>query len=1012
MVTDGNPTLNNTTNTSASEVNWEDFTQAVTSANLLKSNDSRVITVAAGAAGSISIPGLVGISGPLTNQPSALDDDYIIGTPAELADALRDLALARCGASLDIEKQSVGGTATFDFTGTGAGLPATFTRDTAAANPTANAPFAFTAPQFGTKYVQETPEAGWTLTNIACTANGAVITIGTGSGAGFAQGATAGFDPGDTTVRAVIDASDAPACTFTNAQASLDIEKQSVGGTGTFNYAVNGTGLAPFTRNTAVANPTTNAPFTFTAPQFGTKDVQETPVPAGWTLTNIVCAANGAVITIGTGIGAGFASPGGAGFNAGDTTVRAVIAAGNTPTCTFTNTADASLDVEKQSVGGTATFDFGGTGAGLPATFTRDTAVANPTANAPFTFTAAQFGTKDVVETPEAGWTLSNIVCAANGAVITIGTGSGAGFAQGATAGFDPGDTTVRAVIAAGNTPTCTFTNSLNASLDIEKQSVGGTATFDYAVNGAGLAPFTRNTAVSNPTANAPFTFAAAQFGTKDVQETPVPAGWTLTNIVCAANGAVMTIGTGIGGTFAQGATAGFDPGDTTVRAAIDAGDTPTCTFTNSRDASLDIEKQSVGGTATFDFTGTGAGLPATFTRDTAAANPTANAPFTFTAAQFGTKDVVETPEAGWTLTNIACTANGAVITIGTGSGAGFAQGATAGFDPGDTTVRAVLAAGNTPTCTYTNTADATITVTKDAVPDSAQLFAFTTTGTGGGTTFQSGSFILDDDPASGTPNTLTFTFVGAAATGTKTIQETLPVPGWDLTSLVCSKGTTNVATGLASIALLPGDAVTCTYTNTQNASLDIEKQSVGGTATFDFAVNGSGLAPFTRNTAVANPTANAPFALTGFQLGTKDVQETPEPGWTLTNIVCAANGAVITIGTGIGGTFAQGATAGFDPGDTTVRAVITGGDAPTCTYTNTQNASLSISKTTEGGDGTFDFTGTGTGVPAAFTIATTGGTGAYAGNPIAFVPTPVRHQDGDRDRARRLDAHEHRLHR
>ena len=122
---------------------------------------------------------------------------------------------------------------------------------------------------------------------------------------------------------------------------------------------------------------------------------------------------------------------------------------------------------------------------------------------------------------------------------------------------------------------------------------------------------------------------------------------------------------------------------------------------------------------------------------------------------------------------------------------------------------------------------------------------------------------------------------------------------------------------------------MTCTYTNTQNASLDIEKQSVGGTATFDYAVNGSGLAPFTRNTAVANPTTNAPFAFTGFQLGTKDVQETPEPGWTLTNIVCTANGAVITIGTGIGGTFAQGATAGFDPGDTTVRAVIDGRGHP-----------------------------------------------------------------------------------
>ena len=291
MVTDGNPTLNNTTSTSSSEVNWFDFTQAVTSANLLKSNRSRVITVAAGAVGSISVPGLVGISGPLTNQPSALDDDYIVGTPAELADALRDLALARCGASLDVEKQSVGGTATFDFTGTGTGLPATFTRNTAVTNPTANAPFAFTAPQFGTKDVVETPEPGWTLTDITCTANGAVITIGTGSGGTFAQGATAGFDPGDTTVRAVIDASDTPNCTYTNAQASLEIEKQSVGGTAPFDFTGTGAGLpATFTRDTAGANPTSTAAFAFTAAQFGTKDVVETPEP-GFTLTNIVCTA-------------------------------------------------------------------------------------------------------------------------------------------------------------------------------------------------------------------------------------------------------------------------------------------------------------------------------------------------------------------------------------------------------------------------------------------------------------------------------------------------------------------------------------------------------------------------------------------------------------------------------------------------------------------------------------------------------------------------------------------------
>ena len=81
----------------------------------------------------------------------------------------------------------------------------------------------------------------------------------------------------------------------------------------------------------------------------------------------------------------------------------------------------------------------------------------------------------------------------------------------------------------------------------------------------------------------------------------------------------------------------------------------------------------------------------------------------------------------------------------------------------------------------------------------------------------------------------------------------------------------------------------------------------MGGTATFDYAVDGSGLTPFTRNTAVANPTTSDPFEFTAPQFGVKDVQESPEPGWTLTNIACTANGADITIGTGIGANFAPG---------------------------------------------------------------------------------------------------------
>ena len=108
--------------------------------------------------------------------------------------------------------------------------------------------------------------------------------------------------------------------------------------------------------------------------------------------------------------------------------------------------------------------------------------------------------------------------------------------------------------------------------------------------------------------------------------------------------------------------------------------------------------------------------------------------------------------------------------------------------------MRADVGDDDAPTCTYTNTLlSATITVTKDAVPDAAQDFSYTTTGTGGGTLFGSGTFLLDDDADATLPASRTFTFTGADATGTKTITETLPVAGWTLTNLVCTGGGANI---------------------------------------------------------------------------------------------------------------------------------------------------------------------------------------------------------------------------
>lgn len=616
--------------------------------------------------------------------------------------------------NLTIEKQTVGGTASFDYTITGSGLTA-FSRNTGSqGNPTSTSAFEFTPAQFGDKYVTETALAGWTLTGISCSADGAVIAIGTGQGVSFSQGATAGFDPGDNTVKVTITSADTPTCTFTNTRdASIAIQKQTVGGTASFDYTVTGSGLSAFSRNTAGANPTASAAVTITPAQFGDKYVTETAL-AGYTLTSISCTANGADIAIGTGQGVAFAQGTTAGFDAGDNTVKITVGAGDTPTCTFVNTAGSSLAIQKQTIGGTDSFDYTVSGGGLSA-FSRNTgSQGNPTATAPIALTGADaVGDKYVTETAKAGWTLTNIICSAGSATVAVGTGQGGSFAEGATSGYDAGDNTVKVTVAAGNSPSCTFVNTKDASLDIEKQTIGAAASFDFSGTGADVpGSFSRNTNPTNPTASAAFAITGNDLGDKYVQET-VTSGYALTNIVCTANGATVVIGRGGSGAFENGGGDGFNAGDNTVKVTVGAGNTPTCTFTNTQDASLAIQKQTVGATGSFDFVGTGAGVPGAFSRNTGSANPTAEAAFVISGASLGDKYAQETIPAGYAITNIVCTANGATVAIGQGGSGAFNQGTTAGYDAGDNTVKVTAGAGNTPTCTFTNTELATLIITK-----------------------------------------------------------------------------------------------------------------------------------------------------------------------------------------------------------------------------------------------------------------------------------------------------------
>ena len=368
-------------------------------------------------------------------------------------------------------------------------------------------------------------------------------------------------------------------------EASLDIEKVTGGGIGTFDFAGTGTGVtASFTRATSSAGVvTTTAPMSLNdANSSGDKFVQETPVPTGWTITNITCTDDGATVVIGRGGSAAFADGGGAGFQHGDNTVKVTLAPGSDPSCTFTNTRDSRIDIEKISTGGTGQFDFVEEGTCLSGGFSRTTTTDGIVTTSPDFVCPAPFSDQFIQENTAAGWEIASIQCTSG--TFVIGRGTGASFVNGGTAGYDNGDNSVRISLGAGVTNACTFTNKKTAALAIQKITRGAAGgPFAFVGTGADVpANFTRTTAAANvATSASAFAIASANLGVKYVQET-VLAGWTITGISCTAGGGSFVIGKGGSVAFTNGGSDGFDPGDNTVQVNVTDTSNPTCTFENT----------------------------------------------------------------------------------------------------------------------------------------------------------------------------------------------------------------------------------------------------------------------------------------------------------------------------------------------------------------------------------------------------------------------------------------------
>jgi uncharacterized repeat protein (TIGR01451 family) len=359
-------------------------------------------------------------------------------------------------------------------------------------------------------------------------------------------------------------------------------------------------------------------------------------------------------------------------------------------------------------------------------------------------------GTYSSTEAAAAGFDLTNISCDdANSANASSGnTGT-----RTATFKVDPGETV-----------TCTFTNTKQAEISVKKVTdpSGDPATFGFTGD-------ITATLGDGQTADA---FVAP--GTYHVTE-GAKTGWNLSNISCDNGNSSGVTATGVA-TF-----------------VVTAGQHVTCTYTNTKRATITVKKVTdpAGDPATFGFTG-----DITATLGDGQSADASVAP--------GTYHVTEAAKTGWNLTDITCD---------NGNSSGAKATGVATF---------VVTAGQHVTCTYTNTKQTTITVKKLTDPsEDPATFGFT-----GDITATLGDGQSAD--ASVAPGTYHVT-EGANA-------------GWDLTDITCdSEGSSGVtATGVATFVVTAGQHVTCTFTNSRRPTITVNKRLVPttDTGTFNFAID------------------------------------------------------------------------------------------------------------------------------------------------------------------------------
>ena len=605
--------------------------------------------------------------------------------------------------------------------------------------------------------------------------------------------------------------------------------------------------------------------------------------------------------------------------------------------------ASPHLTLQKTSTGGVGTFNFStdNTWSGSAAPFiststasTLTTVTAGTTVTAPTPLKLYPINTASNTSETASGYiiTPTPVVCKdANSAVST----NPATF-NAAVAG------NVVTIAAANNLPeaqiSCNITNAKRPTVQIAKTTLGSTGTFNFTGDNGYLAD-TLTTATAGTAVNGLVRTLTTAATTTTLSET-TQAGWVATAGSCTGTSAAN---------YQFNPATSITPANIVLNAAATApANALVCTFTNTKLASITLTKISNGATGGFTFNGVAPNINGFASQiiTTAVSGTAVTGSIQFLSGTVATgtpTTIAETIPIGYLVASINC--------------AGMGTGGTATTTLSSGTVvfnAAATVPGSNITCTYVNNKIPTVAFRKQSLGGTAS-FAFSAPGNLASAPAPIDTSVANPGPAA--PTAINVTAISTAVTLTEA-----SVAGYSMTGFACTDSNSAVTNNTGTfgsfdpvtrIVTIPvakvvaGAVFTCTITNTKLPTITLTKTSFGAVGAFSFTGDNGFGTPSISTTASGISVTGTPQVLTAASTKTT-ISETIPSGYAISGLSCG------NLGTGGTATVTQAT------GTVVLDAAATApGAAITCSYSNDKLPVITLTKISNGGFGSFDFTGT-----------------------------------------------------